>query len=290
MQSTFSRLAARGTFFVAVAFSATACDSGSSDNGSEDDSESQESSATQDDETTTTSSSTTGETSTSEQDTGEEDSTGGDETTPEDGSDGSESSDPSTDTDTDTDTATSTETDTDTATGSDSEDDSTATTDTSDELDCQEAEASGTAVGDIVPDLTLPGNDGKNHSLREVCDNPVYIVNGSMWCPTCNSHAKQLKDLVTEFPNKPFVIYNIMNQDADSEVPDTADLAAWAQKYEFADNMFALGDADSAAYKTLYPGNNGYMGEMVLDAGGKIVCTTSTESACKDAFKELLAK
>ena len=48
---------------------------------------------------------------------------------------------------------------------------------------CERADSSALALGSPAPDFTLPGVDGKNHSLRDYADSPVLAV--VFTCNTC---------------------------------------------------------------------------------------------------------
>jgi hypothetical protein len=165
------------------------------------------------------------------------------------------------------------------------------TTSSGDGEDCADAESTGANVGDIVPDISLLGDDEAQHTLREVCDNYVYLVSGTMWCPTCKAHAKGFAAIKTKFEGKNLVIYNLMSEaeDGGGAVPSVEDLQSWAAAQGFVEGIFALSDAGGDAFRLLFPESSSYMGEMLIAPGGEILCT-GLEAGCADKLDEVLGK
>ena len=60
----------------------------------------------------------------------------------------------------------------------------------------------GTKVGQIAPNFTLPDKDGNNISLSDYNDKYIVIDFWASWCSYCRAENPQLVDLYSKYRNK----------------------------------------------------------------------------------------
>jgi len=59
------------------------------------------------------------------------------------------------------------------------------------------------AIGSPAPDFTLPGVDGKNHSLKDFADAKVLVIAFTCnHCPTANAYEERFKKFTTDYKSK----------------------------------------------------------------------------------------
>src|ERR1700722_16827605 len=69
-------------------------------------------------------------------------------------------------------------------------------------------------IGSAAPDFTLPGVDGKTHSLKDYASKKVLVVIFNCdHCPVAQMYEQRIKQLVTDFRDRSVAVVVIMGND-----------------------------------------------------------------------------
>jgi len=72
-------------------------------------------------------------------------------------------------------------------------------------------------IGDIAPDFTLPGLDGKSISLSSFARKPVIINTWSINCISCKKEMPYFQELYTKYSSSGLIVLMINTNDSISE-------------------------------------------------------------------------
>ena len=67
----------------------------------------------------------------------------------------------------------------------------------------------GSELGDIAPDFTITGIDGRNYPLNEFKDKQIILSFFAAWCIPCQIEANNIKKIDDETGGNKFVVYQI---------------------------------------------------------------------------------
>lgn len=117
------------------------------------------------------------------------------------------------------------------------------------------APTNGLRVGDLPPELSITGPDGKPAPLVDLQGQPVQLASlrgkavwinfWASWCPPCQSETPVLRDLAERYRDRGLVIVGISVQEAS---PDN--VAAYAARYQLGYTIAA--DSTGEVFRTYH--------------------------------------
>jgi peroxiredoxin len=96
---------------------------------------------------------------------------------------------------------------------------------------CGDGEVGGQA-GDSVRDFSLRNQSGGWTRLSDYCGQVIVLQLGGMWCPTCQSEAERIKDIMEEYGSQGVIVLNLMGENPSFDEATVEDLKAWADALE----------------------------------------------------------
>ena len=100
-------------------------------------------------------------------------------------------------------------------------------------LVCPPSGPTGSAVGEIAPDLRLMDCDGVEHSLHDLCDRQaLWLFEFADWCPPCRTFASsRMNPIYASHASESFEGWMVISADAGFGRPDAADCAEIRSRY-----------------------------------------------------------
>ncbi|HOE04185.1 MAG TPA: TlpA disulfide reductase family protein [Bacteroidales bacterium] len=139
----------------------------------------------------------------------------------------------------------------------------------------------GVSVGGEAPDITLPGPDGKTHSLHDLRGKYVLLDFWASWCKPCRAESPFLVKAYNKYSSKGFTIF---------QVSLDSDKGQWEQAIKN-DNLTWTHVSD-LKYWDCVPakvyGVAGIPANFLLDANGVIIATNLRGEALEKKLAELL--
>jgi thiol-disulfide isomerase/thioredoxin len=94
-----------------------------------------------------------------------------------------------------------------------------------------ELEGEGFGVGQVLPDLRLLDQHGEETATWQWYGMVVAIDVSTMWCGPCRGLAAEVDATWADYRDQGFMYVTLLPQDQAGEVPDNADLNAWADQF-----------------------------------------------------------
>ena len=94
-----------------------------------------------------------------------------------------------------------------------------------------ELEGEGFGVGQVLPDLRLLDQHGEETATWQWYGMVVAIDVSTMWCGPCRGLAAEVDATWADYRDQGFMYLTLLPQDQAGEVPDNADLNAWADQF-----------------------------------------------------------
>lgn len=94
-----------------------------------------------------------------------------------------------------------------------------------------ELEGEGFGVGQVLPDLRLLDQHGEETATWQWYGMVVAIDVSTMWCGPCRGLAAEVDATWADYRDEGFMYVTLLPQDQAGEVPDNADLNAWADQF-----------------------------------------------------------
>ena len=130
--------------------------------------------------------------------------------------------------------------------------------------------------GQAAPDFSLPGIDGKTHTLSEMKGKVVLLEFIATWCPHCQDEAPAMNDLYTAYNGKgvEFIDINATPYGHDHTSPATTNDLIWFR------NQFRVPFPmlfDKTLKSTADYGILGYPSIYIIDKSGKVAYQPPTD-------------
>lgn len=90
----------------------------------------------------------------------------------------------------------------------------------------------GTTEGELIQNFALRDQHGRKIHLENFCGDVVVLQMGAMWCPTCQTEAKKVPELMDQYGSQGLSILELLAETPTSEPPTQADLLAWAEYFD----------------------------------------------------------
>ncbi|MFM2245528.1 MAG: hypothetical protein RL071_1602 [Pseudomonadota bacterium] len=94
-----------------------------------------------------------------------------------------------------------------------------------------ELEGEGFGVGQVLPDLRLLDQHGEETATWQWYGMVVAIDVSTMWCGPCRGLAAEVDATWADYRDQGFMYLTLLPQDQAGEIPDNADLNAWADQF-----------------------------------------------------------
>ena len=89
----------------------------------------------------------------------------------------------------------------------------------------------GFAVGQVFPDLRLVDQHGQEVAAWQWYGMVIAVDVSTMWCGPCRGLAAEVDHTWEDYRDQGFMYLTLLPQDQAGEVPDQADLNAWADQF-----------------------------------------------------------
>lgn len=141
-------------------------------------------------------------------------------------------------------------------------------------------------VGQQAPDLTLPGLDGKDVSLRSLTGGKVALVDlWATWCAPCVAAMPHLDELYMRYKDQGFVVVGVMSDDNATKI-GPKDVKKRGVSYPM------LLDENAERVSCLWGPVMGFPSVVMVDREGKVVETwlgTTGTGEIEERLQQLLA-
>jgi len=103
---------------------------------------------------------------------------------------------------------------------------------------CEQGAESGEGVGSLIEDFALEDQHGETVLLSDFCGQVILLQMGAMWCPTCQSEAERIPELLESFGTD-FVALNVLSENGAGDPARPVDLDAWAEHFDLTSPVLA---------------------------------------------------
>ena len=90
----------------------------------------------------------------------------------------------------------------------------------------------GFSTGDVIPNFSGPDQLGATLALYQFYGCLTVVDISTMWCAPCQALAADVDETAAEYADDGVVYLTVLAQDLEGNVPDTADLGAWAEGFD----------------------------------------------------------
>ena len=129
-------------------------------------------------------------------------------------------------------------------------------------------EAEGFGVGQVVPDIRLQDQHGKEVSLWQFYGMVIALDVSTVWCAPCRDLAVGVDETWHEYKDQGFVYVTMMPEDNNGEIPSTDVLQTWASDYSITAPILSDSSPYENSYTIVPDGVNPSV--MVIDRGMKV--------------------
>lgn len=96
-------------------------------------------------------------------------------------------------------------------------------------------EGEGFAVGEVIDRQFLTDQNGDEVDLWQFYGRVWVLDVSTIWCSPCQAMAATLQATADKFKDQDFVYLTVLSEDLEGNVPDTSELAGWAEAFGILD-------------------------------------------------------
>jgi len=104
---------------------------------------------------------------------------------------------------------------------------------------CDPGASYGTAPDEPIQNFRLIDQYGGKVRLDSFCGDVIVLQMGAMWCPSCQSEANKIPDLMKEYGPQGLTILNLLAETTSGQAPIEAELLEWADYFDVSTPVLA---------------------------------------------------